>query len=75
MKEKNRYLTIKGVTLDKEQLQTYMEKMAANYEITRMSSKGTYPIYRLNENFKFIQKTYAILNEHIKKCKSGNNTT
>ena len=67
MKEKNRYLTIKGVTLDKEQLQTYMEKMAANYEITRMSSKGTYPIYRLNENFKFIQKTYAILNEHIKK--------
>ena len=66
-KEKNRYLNIKGVTLDKEQLQAYMEKIAANYEVARVSNKGTYPVYRLNENFKFIQKTYNILNEHIKK--------
>lgn len=67
LKEKNRYLNIKGITLDKEQLQTYMEKMAANYEVIRNSAIGTYPINRLNENFKFIQNTYSILNEHIKK--------
>jgi len=67
LKEKNRYLNIKGISLDNEQLQIYMEKIAANYEVARNSTTGTYPIYRLNENYKFIQKTYNILNEHIKK--------
>ena len=67
LKNKNRYLNIKGVTLDKEQLENYMEKIAVNYEITRDSSLETYPINRLNDNFKFIQKTHTILNEHIKK--------
>ena len=38
LKNKNRYLNIKGVTLDKEQLENYMEKIAVNYEITRDSS-------------------------------------
>ena len=67
MKNRNRYLNIKGVTLDKEQLENYMEKIAANYEISRDCSLETYPVNRLNDNFKFIQKTYTILNEHIKK--------
>ena len=62
----NRYLNIKGMSLNKEQLQSLMEKMAVNYEISRNSSIETYPINRLNNNFKFIQKTYNILNEHIK---------
>ena len=64
--KKNRYLNIKGVTLDKDQLQTYMEKIAVNYEITGNSNVETYPISRLMDNFKFIQQTYNILNEHIK---------
>ena len=67
MKNKNRYLNIKGITLDKEQLQAYMEKVAANHETTETSDIGTYPINRLNNNFKYIQETYNILNEHIKK--------
>ena len=57
----NRYLNIKGMSLNKEQLQSLMEKMAVNYEISRNSSIETYPINRLNNNFKFIQKTYRIL--------------
>ncbi len=67
LKEKNRYLNIKGIMLDREQIQSYMEKIASNYEIARNSTIGTYPMYRINENFKFIQKTYDLLNEQIKK--------
>ena len=64
--KKNRYLNIKGMSLSKEQLQDYMEKIAVNYEVSRNSNIETYPINRLNDNFKFIQKTYNTLNEHIK---------
>ena len=62
-----RYLNLKGANLDKEQLENYMEKIAMNYEVSGSSTSETYPIPRLNENFKYIQKTYNILNEHIKK--------
>ena len=65
--KKKRYLNIKGAALDKEQLQMYMEKMAVNNETLRTSNIETYPIDRLNDNFRFIQKTYTLLNEHIKK--------
>ena len=67
MKNKNRYLNIKGVSLDKEQLQNYMEKIAVDYEVSISSSPETYPIGRLEDNYEFIEKTYNILNEHIKK--------
>ncbi len=63
----NKFLSIKGTVLDKEQLQSYMEKSAMNAEITDESSQSTYPIPRLNDNFKFIEKTYNLLNNHIKK--------
>ena len=63
----NRYLNIKGTNLNREQLQSYMEKIAVSYEISPTSDIKTYPINRLQENFKFIQKTYNILNEHIKR--------
>ena len=66
MKSKNRYFNIKGIPLNKEQMQSYMEKIAADYEVIKSSDIGTCPVNRLNDNFKFIQKTYNILNEHIK---------
>lgn len=66
LKEKNRYLNIKGINLDKEQLQIYMQKLATNYEIDKYSSLGTNPKHRTNENFKFIEKTQKILNDHLK---------
>jgi len=66
LKSKNRYFNIKGIPLNKEQMQSYMEKIAADYEVIKSSDIGTCPVNRLNDNFKFIQKTYNILNEHIK---------
>ena len=44
-----------------------MEKTAANYEVKKYSNVNTYPIERIDENYLFIEKTYNLLNEHIKK--------
>ena len=67
MNTKNyRYLNIKGTVLDDYQLQNYMEKVAASHDIKEKSDKNTYPIPRMKDNFKFIEKTYEILNEHVK---------
>ncbi len=65
-KQKYRYLNIKGTILDNYQLQNYMEKIASGHEIKNNSQKWTYPITRLKDNFKFIQKTYELLNKHLK---------
>ena len=59
-------LNIKGAVLDKNQLGEYIEKIAASHNLQHFSDTKTYPIPRLKENFKFITKTYNILNEHIK---------
>ncbi len=67
MKSNNyKYLNIKGTILDNYQLQNYMEKIATNHDIKECSQKNTYPIPRLKDNFKFIEKTYELLNEHVK---------
>lgn len=67
MKVKNyKYLNTNGVILDKEQLKTYMQKLAMNNETNQKSDLSTYPIIRLNTNFRFIEKTYNLLNESIK---------
>lgn len=59
-------LNIKGAVLDKNQLETYIEKIAADHNLQHFSNKKTYPIPRLKENFRFITKTYNLLNEDIK---------
>lgn len=64
---KNKYISIKGISLNKDQIQDYMQKNAVDYDIKETSAMSTYPVPRLNENFKFIEKTYNLLNEHIKK--------
>ena len=61
-----RFLNIKGTVLDNYQLQNYMEKIASNHDIKQNSEKWTYPIPRLKDNFKFIENTYELLNEHLK---------
>ena len=43
-----------------------MEKIASNHEIKAKSNKYSYPIPRLKDNFRFIERTYTLLNEHIK---------
>lgn len=63
---KNKYLNVKGTVLDNYQLQNYMEKIAASHEIKESTDKKTYPVFRLKENFKFIEKTYQILRQTFK---------
>lgn len=65
-KKQYRYLNIKGTVLDNYQLQNYMEKIASSHEIKQTTEKWTYPIPRLKDNFRFIEKTYQVLNEHLK---------
>lgn len=61
-----RNLNIKGVTLDKVQLENYMEKMASDHILENSSSKETYPIPKCKENFEIIEEVYNLLGEHIK---------
>ena len=65
-KNKYRYLNVKGTLLDNFQLQSYMEKVALSHDIKGFARKDTYPIYRLKDNFRFIEKVYKLLNEHVK---------
>ena len=62
-----KFLNIKGAVLDDENLKKFMEKTAINYEVKKYSNTNTYPMERINENYAFIEKTYNLLNEHIKK--------
>ncbi len=59
-------LNRKGVYLDKEQLEQYLEKLASDHILQNTSSKDTYPIPKLKENFHKIEEVYRLLNEHIK---------
>ncbi len=55
-----------GIVLDKNQLQKYLENMASEHILCAKSSKETYPIPRLKDNFNYITKTYDILNVNLK---------
>ena len=61
-----KFLNIKGATIDQEQLERYLEKIASEHILQKNSNKDTYPIPRLEENFKQITKTYDILNSNLK---------
>lgn len=61
-----RELTIKGVGIDKVQLESYLEKMASDQVLQDGSKKDTYPIPKVKENFEWIKEVYFLLNEHIK---------
>lgn len=65
MKDK-KYLNIKGALLEKEQLEKYLEKIASEHNLQKKSEKNTYPIYRVEENFEYITKTYDLLNKNLK---------
>ena len=59
-------LNIKGALLDEYQLENYLEKIASDHILQDNSSIQTYPIPRLQDNFKFISNTYEMLNRHLK---------
>ena len=67
MKKANyKYLNIKGAVLDNYQLEQYMEMIATSHDVELTSNIATYPIPRLKDNYRFIEKTYDLLNKHIK---------
>ena len=61
-----KFLNIKGATIDQEQLENYIEKIASEHILQKNSNKDTYPIPRLEDNFKQITKTYDFLNANLK---------
>ena len=61
-----KFLNIKGATTDQEQLEKYLEKIASEHILHKNSNKDTYPIPRLDDNFKQITRTYDILNSNLK---------
>ena len=54
-------LNINGIVLDKMQLEEYMEKLALDQVLQQKSDKETYPIPKMKEDFKIIEKVYTIL--------------
>ena len=61
-----KFLNIKGALLDQNQLENYLKKIASEHILQKESNKDTYPIPRLEDNFKQITKTYDILNFNLK---------
>ncbi len=64
--KRNRSLNIRGTLLDRNQLSEYIEKVAAEHNVRSSSSKDTYPVPIVKENYKFILETYKLLDKHIK---------
>ena len=62
----NKILKINGTVLDKNQLQSYLQKIAADHNLSNKSQKDTYPIPHLLESYSVIKKVYDLLNEHLK---------
>lgn len=61
-----RIMSTNGAILTTRELEEYLEKIAATHNLTTKSSKETYPIPRLIENYSVIKEVYEILNEHVK---------
>ena len=64
--KKNKKLNIRGTLLDRNQFSKHIEKSASEHIIKNNSSKKTYPIYNLIDDYKFILETYNLLSKHLK---------
>lgn len=61
-----KYISLKGIVLDKEQIKNYLENLASDHTLKSKSNKETYPIPEMERNFEYITKTYELLNKHLK---------
>ena len=61
-----RIMSTNGVVLTTRELEEYLEKIGATHNLVAESSKETYPIPRLLENYTIIKEVYELLNEHVK---------
>ena len=64
--KKCKILDVGGALLNSEQLEIYLQKLAADQILKSKSDKRTYPIPRLKENLKFILDIYNFLTEDLK---------
>ena len=64
--EDYKILNIKGVLLEKNQLENYLAKLASDNILKNKSDKNSFPIPRVKENFEYITNVYNILTEHLK---------
>ena len=64
--EDYKILNLKGVLLDKNQLESYLAKLASDNVLTNKSKRNTFPIPRVKENFDYITNVYNVLTEHLK---------
>lgn len=62
----NRILKINGTLLDKTQLESHLQKIASNHNLSSKSQKDTYPVPHMIENYKTIEQVYQLLNQHVK---------
>ena len=62
----NRILDINGAILTSKELEKYLEKIGAAYNIKQKTDKKTYPIPRMMNNYYIIKQVYDLLNEHVK---------
>lgn len=51
----NKILKISGTTLDKNQLEQHLQKIASGHNLVNKSSKETYPVPQMVENYKVIR--------------------
>ena len=61
-----RIMSTSGAILTARELEEYLEKVGAMHNLAQKSSKETYPIPRLQENFYLIKEVYELLNDHVK---------
>ena len=62
----SKILKIDGTILDNQQLEKHLQKIASNHNLVNKSSKETYPIPHLIENYETIKIVYNLLNSHVK---------
>ena len=46
-------------------MENYAKKLAIDHRVSKKSNSKTFPIYKLREDFKYIGKTYDVLNESV----------
>ena len=61
-----KFMSLKGIVLDKHQLKSYLENLASDHTLQAKSAKETYPIPEMEESFNYITKTYELLNKHLR---------
>ena len=61
-----RIMSVNGAILTTMELEEHLEKLGAMHNLTQKSSKDTYPIPRLMDNYLVIKEVYELFKEYVK---------